>query len=101
MRRPWAFSQWSDCARSSSRLWAAKNAGPIVRWVSSSEMAFAPFSQNSAIFGLSGLGQAQLWQSKPSCLLTARNARSERTGPIARSPYFIVLTMAGIPAAAL
>jgi hypothetical protein len=35
--------------------------------VASSAIAFAPFSQNSATCRCSsGLGQAQLWQSKPS-----------------------------------
>jgi hypothetical protein len=68
--------------------------------VPSSAIAFAPFSQNSATLRwLSGLGQAQLWQSNPSTLLTDVNVRKVRITPISRSPYFIVLTIAGIPAA--
>jgi hypothetical protein len=55
--------------------------------VSSSATAFAPFSQNSASFRcVSGLGHAQLWQSKPLVLLIAIKVRKVLMSPISRPP---------------
>jgi hypothetical protein len=49
----------------------------------SSATAFAPFSQNSAMLRwLSGLGQAQLWQSKPFFWLSFSSSPTPRTGPM-------------------
>ena len=55
---------------------------------SSSDKALAPFSQNSKVFRfLSGLGQAQLWQSNPVTWLIFKKPSDDRTGPISPMPW--------------
>src|SRR6266446_4195411 len=56
----------------------AKKSGPMRFFVDSSDTALAPFSQNSKIVRfLSGLGHAQLWQSKPVTWLIFKKASDD------------------------
>src|SRR5437588_5458584 len=68
--------------------------------VASLVSAFTPFSQNSnRCRSSSGLGQAQLWQSNPSFLLTLIQSLMPRVNPVSRAVNFKLSKSACIPAA--
>ncbi len=83
-------------------LCSAKNAGRMWSVVASSATAFAPFSQNSAVWRCagSGSGQAQPWQSKPSTWLSLSSVRAVRVTPMLSMARFMEIATASMPAAA-
>jgi len=77
-----------------------QNAGFARSFVPSSATALAPFSQNSKwVRWSSGSGQAHPGQSKPSKRFTLDRLEMDFIAPIRLSPWYIVETTAGIPAA--
>jgi hypothetical protein len=67
------------------------------RSVASSATAFAPFSQNSAMWRLSSSGQAQPGQSKPSFWFTRRRVCTDRATPICSFAICSACSTAGTP----
>src|SRR5262249_12388473 len=68
--------------------------------VASLVSALTPFSQNSnRCRSSSGLGQAQLWQSKPSFLFTLSQSPIARMKPVSRAVNFTLWNNASIPPA--
>ena len=82
-------------------LCSAKNSGVARSRVASSATAFAPFSQNSAVWRWpgSGSGQAQLMQSKPSAWLSRSSVWAVRLTPMCSMARFIETATAVGPAA--
>ena len=61
-------------------MWHAKKSAPIVFDVSSQPVAFAPFSQNSKMWGSRGFDHAQLTQAKPPGLFCFVSAAADFSG---------------------
>src|SRR3954452_15183423 len=78
---------------------SAKNARSTRRRVASSATAFAPFSQNSAVWVWPGSGQAHPGQSKPVGWLTRSSVSAVRRTPICSWDVFMAFRTAGTPAA--
>jgi len=77
-----------------------KNSGVTRASMPSLASAFTPFSQNSKIWRWSsGLGHAQLWQSKPSLRLIFSHVFKPRPAPISVSVRRALSMTASIPAA--